>query len=340
MDHSYPTKKDIILTEPRAQNEKTGPLLGRVTLLDQLRGFALLAMTLYHFVWDLGFFGYVLPDTASTGFWVLFARAIAFSFLFLVGISLVLGHGNGLRKRPFLSRLAQVAGAAAIISLVTWFAIPGGFIFFGILHAIALFSVLALPFLRLQWWMTLAAALLVGSVGLSLTNEVFEAPLLWWVGMSPTPPLSNDYVPLFPWFAATLLGVATAQAMSPSLWRKAAATPVPSPAGRPLSFIGRHSLVYYLVHQPIMLGLIWVFQFVAGPPDFAPAFSQLCQNQCVAVQSQTFCQTYCGCMQDKLVNGSLMADVGSGALNLSKDPAGRAIVEACTADAFEAHPTD
>lgn len=321
------------------QNGTVGQL-GRVVLLDQLRGLALLAMTLYHFVWDLGFFGYVLPDTASTGLWVLFARAIAFSFLFLVGMSLVLGHGNGLRRRPFLIRLSQVAGAAAIISLVTWLAIPGGFIFFGILHAIALFSVLALPFLRLPWWATLLTALIIGTVGLTFTNEIFNTPLLWWAGMSPTPPLSNDYVPVFPWFAATLLGVATAQAMSTSLWRKAAKAPLPSPAGRPLSFIGRHSLVYYLLHQPIMLGLIWVFQSVTGPPDFTPAFSQLCQRQCVAVQSKAFCQTYCGCMSDKLVNGSLMADIGSGALNLSLDPKGREIVQACTADAFEAHPAE
>ena len=339
MDRKPHSKKAITLTEAKVQSGTTDQL-GRVALVDQLRGFALLAMTLYHFVWDLGFFGYVLPDTASTGFWVLFARAIAFSFLFLVGISLILGHGNGLRKRRFLMRLAQVAGAAAVISLVTWFAIPGGFIFFGILHAIALFSVLALPFLRLPWWATVLAALLIGTVGLTFTNDVFEAPWLWWVGMSPTPPLSNDYVPLFPWFAATLLGVATAQAMSPSLWGKAAATPIPSPAGQPLSFIGQHSLVYYLVHQPIMLVLIWCFQFVTGPPDFTPAFSQLCQRQCVAVQSQAFCQTYCGCMRNKLVNGSLMADVGSGALNLSVDPKGRAIVQACTADTFEAHPAE
>lgn len=310
----------------------------RIVLLDQLRGFALLAMTLYHFVWDLGFFGYLLPDTAGTGFWVVFARCIAFSFLLLVGVSLVLGHGDGLRRRSFVKRLAQVSAAAAVISLVTWFAIPGGFIFFGILHAIALFSVLALPFLRLPWWATLITACLVGWVGLSFTAELFDTHWLWWLGMSPTPPLSNDYVPLFPWFAATLFGVAGAQAMTAGLWHRAGRSPVPSPAGRPLSFIGRHSLVYYLVHQPIMLGLIWCFQFVTGPPDFAPAFSQLCKRQCIAVQSKDFCQTYCGCMRETLVNRSLMADVGSGALNLSTAPKGREIVQACSTQALEAHP--
>ena len=115
-------------------------------------------MAVYHFTWDLEFFGYAAPGTTLQPEWKYFARAIASSFLMLVGISLVLGHQYGLNLRTFGLRLGKVALAAGLISLVTWFVMPGGFIFFGILHSIALGSVLALLFLKLPWMINLAAA--------------------------------------------------------------------------------------------------------------------------------------------------------------------------------------
>src|SRR5690606_34830203 len=132
--------------------------LPRIPLIDQLRALALVAMAVYHFTWDLGFFGYIEPDTATTGGWKIFARLIAGSFLFLVGFSLVLGHVQGFRARPFLFRLGKIGLAAAAITLATWFAFPETFIFFGILHAIAAASLVGLFFLRLPHVVTLLAA--------------------------------------------------------------------------------------------------------------------------------------------------------------------------------------
>src|SRR5690606_24526482 len=84
----------------------------RIPLIDQARGVALIAMAIYHFTWDLGFFGYTDPQMATTGGWRIFARVIAGSFLFLVGFSLVLGHQQGFRLRPFLMRFGKIALAA------------------------------------------------------------------------------------------------------------------------------------------------------------------------------------------------------------------------------------
>ena len=91
----------------------------RIEWLDVARGAALIAMAVYHFTWDLEFFGYVLPGTTGFGAWKLFARCIASSFLFLVGISLVLaGRGHGglgtihFGRRHF--RLARKFGSANI----------------------------------------------------------------------------------------------------------------------------------------------------------------------------------------------------------------------------------
>ena len=95
------------------------PKLPRIEAIDVARGVALLAMATYHFSWDLEFFGYLEPGTTAHGALKIYARCIASSFLFLVGVSLFLAHGNGIRRRSFLIRFAMVAGAALAISLVT-----------------------------------------------------------------------------------------------------------------------------------------------------------------------------------------------------------------------------
>src|SRR5215203_855249 len=148
-----------------AEPARRSPVLalgaGRIEAVDAARGAALLAMAVYHFSWDLSFFQLIDTPVGTDPAWMWFARCIAGSFLFLVGVSLVLGHGSGVRWRPFLKRLAIVAAAAAAITIATYFAFPQSYIFFGILHCVALSSVLALPFLRPPWWMVLAAAALL-----------------------------------------------------------------------------------------------------------------------------------------------------------------------------------
>ena len=229
------------------------------------RGVALIAMTGFHFCWDLEMFA-VLPRgfMASAGMiWT--ARTIAGSFLFLVGFSLYLAHGNGIRWRPFLVRLAQIAAAAAVITAATWFATHDAFIFFGILHSIALGSVLALAFLRAPWWLTAAAGFAVLTLRGTLQTEALDAPIWWWTGLSRIIPVSNDYVPVFPFFGMILLGLAVAKLASRQGWLIALARPqLSNPPARLLRFIGRHSLIYYLAHQPTMLAVLFSLFWLAG----------------------------------------------------------------------------
>ena len=94
-----------------AERDETGASPARITAIDAARGVALIAMAIYHFTWDLQFFGYLEPGTATTGGWKLFARCIASSFLFLVGVGLVLAHGHGIRWPGFGRRpLADPSG--------------------------------------------------------------------------------------------------------------------------------------------------------------------------------------------------------------------------------------
>ena len=124
-------------------------MAGRIWVLDVARTAALLAMASYHFTYDLQMFGLVPPGTAVSGFFYGYARAIAGTFLFLAGLGLWLAHGRGIRWGAFLRRWAKIVAAAALVSVATWFALPGWFVFFGILHCIAVSSLLGLGFLRL-----------------------------------------------------------------------------------------------------------------------------------------------------------------------------------------------
>ena len=235
----------------------------RIAALDIARTGALVAMAVYHFVYDLELFGYLVPGTAVTGGWRMLAVATASSFLFLAGVSLWLAHGDGLRWRGFVKRLAMIAGAAALISLATYLAIPQGFIFFGILHCIALSSVFGIAFLRLPDWALAVCAGCVLWVGLQPGFAGLDAPVLWWSGLQAVPTPSVDYVPIFPWFAAFLAGMAVARLMDRlGLWARLA-TPDTAPVWVRLGWPGRHSLLIYLVHQPVLIGAIWVFTALA-----------------------------------------------------------------------------
>jgi uncharacterized membrane protein len=326
----------------RAKGWPPGPAKGRIGAIDAARGLALVAMAVYHFTWDLELFGYILPGTTATGGWRLFARCIASSFLFLVGVSLVLAHGRGVKWRPFLNRLAQIVAAALLISLVTWHAVPDSMIFFGILHEIALASVLGLAFLRLPPLSTLIIAGAVIAAPFYLRSPLYDTPALWWVGLSTTDPRSNDYVPVLPWFGAVLIGIAAARfAQSRDLFDRLARWEI-RPA-RPLEFIGRHSLLVYLVHQPILIGIVWCLAQVFPPPA-VPAeiqFGNACRAQCRTVRDEAFCADYCECMLYNIEAAGLTdAALGNGA---SDEIAGRlrGLASACTAQTefeMEAEP--
>ncbi|WP_022703165.1 heparan-alpha-glucosaminide N-acetyltransferase, partial [Pseudorhodobacter ferrugineus] len=231
---------------------KTQYTLPRILWLDIARSLAVLGMVIYHFTFDLAMFGFIAPYVPVSGFWAVFARAVAGSFLLLAGFSLVLMHGQRIAWPRFWRRLAIVVGAALLITLTTWVVMPTQFIFFGILHSIALCSLLGLAFLRLPWAVTLLVAVVFLVVPQVYRDVAFNTPVLLWVGLAPDFPPTMDYEPVFPWFGAFLLGVVFARVM---LARGALPQVVPSALLSRLTWPGRHSLVIYLVHQPVLIGL-------------------------------------------------------------------------------------
>ncbi len=310
----------------------------RIAAIDALRGVALLAMASYHFTWDLEFFGYAHAGLTAFGGWKIYARCIASSFLFLVGVSLILAHGRGIRWNGFWKRFLMVAAAALAITVVTRIATPDGFIFFGILHQIALASLLGLAFLRLPAPVTLAAAGLVIAAPHYLRSEIFDHPALWWLGLSPADPRSNDYVPLFPWFGAVLAGIGAAKiAASSGLFAWLAGLPLPRWT-RPLDFAGRHSLAFYLIHQPVLIACVWLFSQVMPAESRSPqaGFIESCQASCVESRDAAFCSRYCGCMLDRLQKGGMFEKLYQGDRSAGLQGRVRDLASTCTAETDDA----
>ena len=289
----------------------TGPepqVGSRYVAVDVARGLAILAMVAYHAAWDADFLG-----LAPTGFfegwgWVWFRAGILGSFLFLVGVGLVLAHGHGFRARPFLRRLFLVAAGAGLVTAVSALAFRQHMIVFGVLHCIAVSSVLALPFLRLPWIANAVAAIAVIAAA-GFVIPAFDEPALGWIGFMASPPASRDFVPLSPWFGVVLAGIAAAQHGWP---QKLAANWQPANKGaRWLALGGRRSLAIYLLHQPLLFLVLAGIAFAVLPAGklslggggaihsaaYARSFTGACQRRCVeGGLSATQCAAYCQCM--------------------------------------------
>lgn len=234
---------------------------GRIVTIDIARTAAIVGMVVYHFTYDLQSFGLIAPYTATTGGWAIFARAVAGSFLFLTGVSLWLAHARGIRWPSFWRRLGVIAAAAMLITVATWFAMPDRFVFFGILHSIAFASVVGLAFLRLPAVLTLAVAAGVLALRTYGQTTAFDAPWLAWTGLAANPPSSIDFVPPFPWLAPCLAGIAVARfASHAGLWDRIrqAERALPAHLANILAWPGKHSLPIYLIHQPVLVSLIWL----------------------------------------------------------------------------------
>lgn len=235
--------------------------------VDFLRGWAIVLMVLYHLTYDLNYFGVYEVDMHQ-GFWFYLARFIVTLFLLLVGISLILSHFYAIRtgradqfNTRLIKRSARLFGIALGITIISYFLIGNGFIVFGVLHFIAIALLFSYPFLRLHR-LNIIFGLLFISIGLYLQDLSVNFPWLIWIGLVPKDFYSLDYVPIFPWFGVMLLGMALGDLFYKDYNRKFS-LPEHSDSilARSLSYIGRNSLIIYLVHQPILIALLYAIGY-------------------------------------------------------------------------------
>ena len=241
-------------------------------LLDTVRGVCILSMVAYHGMYDLvDIFG--LPSAWYTGLpGYIWQQSICWTFILLSGMCWQL-------SRRHVKRGLLLVGCGAAITLITWLVMPSQRILYGVLNLLGLSALLLIPldkvFRKIPAWAGLVGALLLfaltknvarGSLGFEglvlcrLPRWLYATDLLAVVGF-PSPSFwSTDYFPLLPWFFLFCAGY--------FLWslldKSPRAKELLRPGLRPLSFLGRHSLVIYLIHQPALMAVFSVLGRIAG----------------------------------------------------------------------------
>lgn len=223
----------------------------RIPIIDQLRGIAIILMATFHFCYDLGVYHFINFSMKGT-FFPWFRYVIVTLFFLSVGASLYLAHNPSIQWKKFWWREIKIIGGALIITISTIYLYPKSWIWFGVLHFIALASLLALPMTRFP-----KIALLTGVTIMLLFNitEWFNLHFLW-VAYSKTlnlPRGTQDLTRLIPWIGMVLIGIYFGHARCFGLKK------IPLfILEKPVAFLSKHSLVFYLIHQPPLFALAWL----------------------------------------------------------------------------------
>ncbi len=246
----------MALPSPRSKNRS----MPRLYVIDQVRGLAIIGVVVFHLVWDATFAGLIPAGFANHVLWIAYGRALAGTFMFLVGVSLVLANRSEIIWPKAIRRVLIIVVAAFAITVVTYFTFQTAFVFYGILQAIAIASLLGILFLRLPIPLVFTIGIVVWFLPLFVTSEAFDSRWLAWIGFAQSPPSSIDLVPIFPWLGITLVGIAlTRLSLRNGLDTHFSIEAPVTRFGRFLTFCGRHSLAIYLLHQPILLAVITPF---------------------------------------------------------------------------------
>jgi uncharacterized membrane protein len=245
------------------------PATARLDPLDTLRGAAIVWMTLYHLCFDLNYLGWLRADFYRDPFWTWQRTAIVSLFLFCAGVSQAVAHHQGQRWPCFWRRWRQVALCALLVTLGSLLLFPSSFIYFGVLHGMAVMLIVVrwtANWGRWLWWL--------GAVAIAMKFLGAQALLQWpgmeflnhtafnWLGLVSRKPITQDWVPIFPWLGVIWWGMAAGQwllAHRPALMT----FPVPH-AAYPLRWLGRWSLTWYMLHQPAALALLMAFKSLSS----------------------------------------------------------------------------
>jgi len=244
----------------------------RLDRIDLLRAAAMLWMTVFHFCFDLNHFGFITENFYRDPFWTWQRTAIVSLFLFTAGLSQAVALHQGQSWSRFWRRWGQIVAAALLVSAGSMIMFPRSFIYFGVLHGIA--AMLVIVRLSAGWgaWLWVAGAAAIAATYLAPllisawpAADVFNTPALNWLGLINRKPVTEDYVPLLPWLGAMWWGLAAGQWLL--RYRPHWLQGGPADQGRArraLAKLGQWSLSYYLLHQPILIGLLTAFVWLRG----------------------------------------------------------------------------
>ncbi|WP_238947904.1 heparan-alpha-glucosaminide N-acetyltransferase [Caldimonas brevitalea] len=216
-------------------------------------------MAAFHFCFDLNYFRLIPKQNFYTDpVWTWQRTCIVSVFLFCAGLGQAVAWQQGQGWRRFWRRWAQVAGCALLVTAGSYVMFPKSYIYFGVLHGIAVMLILTrltAGWGRWLWPLGLVAIVLPQFV----QHRFFEAPWINWTGLVTRKPVTEDYVPLLPWLGVMWWGMAAGQWV---LRQRAGWMTGPLPDRlHPLAVLGRWSLSFYMLHQPVFIGLLsaWVW---------------------------------------------------------------------------------
>jgi len=227
----------------------------RFDRLDALRGAAIVWMAVFHACFDLGNFHLLQPpqDFYRDPFWTVQRSCIVTLFVFCAGLGQAAAFGAGQRWAHFWRRWAQIAGCAVLVSIGSALMFPRSWISFGVLHGIALMLIVARVAAPLRGWLWPLGALAI-VLPRVVQHPFFDSRWTNWVGLVTMKPVTEDYAPLLPWLGVMLWGLAAGQWLLAH--RRALLAGAVPRALQPLALLGRWSLSFYMVHQPVLIGLI------------------------------------------------------------------------------------
>jgi uncharacterized membrane protein len=233
--------------------------------IDFIRGFAIIIMIIFHILYDLNFF-LITDFRLYSGILLYLARLSAAIFVLIAGISLSISYSrvkNRLKSNEivfkFLKRGCKTIFLGIIISVITWFYIPRGFVVFGILHFIGISIILSLIFISYRL-LNIIFGIIIIFLGLYLRTFTFDFNFLIPLGFIPNNFWTIDYFPLLPWFGLILFGISIGNIIYPNKKRKFEIMDrTKNMIIKSFCFLGRNSLLIYFIHQPIIIGLIIIF---------------------------------------------------------------------------------
>jgi len=252
----------------------------RFDRLDALRTLAMVWMTLFHFSFDLNHFKLIPPQNFyADPFWTGQRTAIVSLFLFTAGVAQAIAlQQQGLLLRPALQRLdvrfwrrwLKIAGCALLVTLGSVVMFPASFIYFGVLHGLAVMLIVARLTVGWGQGLWLAGAVVIGLNHLAPIAHASVGGLGFlhdksfnWLGLIAQKPITEDYVPLVPWLAAIWWGLATGLWIMQHhpAWLRPQALSAWEKRWLPMMALpGCWSLSYYMLHQPVLIGALmgWV----------------------------------------------------------------------------------